>query len=413
MEQYKLPMLPPSVELETKLVLKSLAGANRALAELKGYADTIPNKHILINAVLINEAKDSSAIENIITTYDELYKAMSGSSFNNPSAKEVVNYRSALWHGYKKIKENRILTTNMIIDIQSYIENSRAGNRKLPGTVPMNETTGETVYTPPRLHGRAVDVVNGQPDGEDEIRNLMSNLEKYINEDFDGIDPLIKLAVIHYQFESIHPFYDGNGRTGRIINVLYLVLKELLESPILYLSSFIIRNKSAYYRLLQEVRSKNNWEDWIVYILTGIEETSEETLSLVKKINAEVDLMTAEIKEKLPKIYSRELIDLLFYEFYTKIRYIEEGLRISRRTAVTYLGTLEKEGFLVSERIGKERIYQNKRLYEVAKLIPAKKLGISPNADFLYGLLSDCKNENVTNEQIRDKRVKAKYENTD
>lgn len=355
MNEYKLPILPPSIELETKLVLKALARANRALAELKGYADTIPNKHILINAVLINEAKDSSAIENIITTHDELYKAMSGSSFNNPAAKEVISYRSALWHGYKKVKENGILTTNMIVDIQGCIENNRAGIRKLPGTVLMNETTGETVYTP--------------PSGEDEIRILMSNLEKYINEDSDGIDPLIKLAVIHYQFESIHPFYDGNGRTGRIINVLYLVLKELLESPILYLSSYIIRNKSAYYKLLQEVRSKNNWEDWIVYILTGIEETAEETLRLVKKINAEVDRMTAEIKEKLPKMYSRELIDILFYEFYTKIQYVEKGLGVSRRTAVTYLGTLEKEGFLMSEKIGKERIYQNKRLYDLVKSV--------------------------------------------
>ena len=354
MNEYKLPILPPSVELETKLVLKALARANRALAELKGYADTIPNKHILINAVLINEAKDSSAIENIITTHDELYKAMS-SSFNNPAAKEVLSYRSALWHGYKKVKENGILTTNMIVDIQGCIENNRAGIRKLPGTVLMNETTGETVYTP--------------PSGEGEIRILMSNLEKYVNEDFDGIDPLIKLAVIHYQFESIHPFYDGNGRTGRIINVLYLVLKELLESPILYLSSYIIRNKSAYFKLLQEVRSKNNWEDWIVYMLTGIEETSEETLRLVKKINVEVDVLTAEIKEKLPKIYSKELIDILFYEFYTKIQYVEEGLGVSRRTAVTYLGTLEKEGFLVSEKIGKERIYQNKRLYDLVKSV--------------------------------------------
>lgn len=353
MNEYKLPMLPPSVKLETNRVLKALAGASRALAELKGYAGTIPNKHILINAVIINEAKDSSAIENIITTHDDLYKAMSGTSFNNPAAKEVVSYRSALWLGYEKVKENGMLTTNMIINIQSRIENNRAGIRKLPGTVLMNETTGETVYTP--------------SSGEDEIRTLMSNLEKYINEDFDGIDPLIKLAVIHYQFESIHPFYDGNGRTGRIINVLYLILKELLDSPILYLSRYLIRNKPAYYRLLQEVRSKNNWEDWIVYILTGIEETSEETLRLVKKINAEIDAMTAEIKEKLPKIYSKELIDLLFYEFYTKIQYVEEGLGVSRRTAVTYLGILEKEGFLVSEKIGKERIYQNKRLYDLVK----------------------------------------------
>ena len=353
MNEYKLPMLPPKANLETKAVLKALARASRALAELKGYADTIPNKHILINAVTINEAKDSSAIENIITTHDDLYKAMSGTSMINSAAKEVVSYRSALWLGYEKVKENEMLTINMIVDIQGCIENNRAGIRKLPGTVLMNEATGETVYTP--------------PSGEIEILDLMSNLEKYINEDFDGIDPLIKLAVIHYQFESIHPFYDGNGRTGRIINILYLVLMELLSSPILYLSSYIIRNKSVYYELLQEVRTSENWEEWIVYILTGIEETSEETLMLVKRINDEVATMTAEIKEKLPKLYSKELIDLLFYEFYTKIQYIEEGLSVSRRTAVTYLQTLEKEGFLVSEKIGKERIYQNKRLYNLVK----------------------------------------------
>ncbi|MDA8211332.1 MAG: Fic family protein [Clostridia bacterium] len=353
MSEYKLPMLPPNVDLETKTVLKQLARANRALAELKGYADTIPNKHILLNAVMINEAKDSSAIENIITTHDDLYKAMSDASGASSAAKEVVSYRTALWFGYEQVKAREMLTTNMIVEIQGVIEKNRAGIRKLPGTVLMNERTGETVYTP--------------PSGENEIRTLLSNLEKYINEDFDDIDPLIKLAVIHYQFESIHPFYDGNGRTGRIINVLYLVLKELLDSPILYLSSYIIRNKSAYYKLLQEVRTEENWEDWIIYILTGIEETAEETLQIVKKINAEVETMSAEIKEKLPKIYSKELIDLLFYEFYTKIAYIENGLSVSRKTAVNYLNALEKEGFLTSEKIGKERIYQNKRLYDLVK----------------------------------------------
>lgn len=359
MNEYKLPMLPPKSNLETTAVLKALARASRALAELKGYADTIPNKYILINAVTINEAKDSSAIENIITTHDDLYKAMSGNSTIKSAAKEVVSYRRALWFGYEKVKENRMLTTNMIIDIQGCIENNRAGIRKLPGTVLMNDVTGETVYIP--------------PSGEGEILELMGNLEKYINEDFDGIDPLIKLAVIHYQFESIHPFYDGNGRTGRIINILYLVLMELLDSPILYLSSYIIRNKSAYYKLLQEVRTFENWEDWIIYILIGIEETAEETLILVRNINDEVANMTAEIKEKLPKLYSKELIDLLFYEFYTKIQYVEEGLSVSRRTAITYLQTLEKEGFLVSEKIGKERIFQNKRLYDLVKY-PKKKI---------------------------------------
>lgn len=278
---------------------------------------------------------------------------MSQTGYKNPAAKEVVSYRTALWQGYQLVKERKMITTNMIVDIHSHIENNTAGIRKLPGTVLRNEATGEIIYTPPR--------------GEQEILVLMANLEKYINEDFDGVDPLVKLAVIHYQFESIHPFYDGNGRTGRIINVLYLVLKGLLDSPILYLSRYIIRNKTAYYTLLQEIRTKDKWEDWIVYILTGIEETAEETLALVKDINAEVDAMTTEIREKLPKIYSRELIDLLFYEFYTKIQYIEEGLGVTRKTAVNYLRALEEEGFLVSEKLGKERIYQNKRLFDLAR----------------------------------------------
>ncbi|HAE42478.1 MAG TPA: addiction module protein [Clostridiales bacterium] len=353
MNDNKLHMLPPDVELETKAVLKQLARANRALAELKGYADTIPNKYILINAVMINEAKDSSAIENIITTHDDLYKAMSEASGASPAAKEVASYRTALWHGYELVKAREMITTNMIIEIQGIIEKNRAGIRKLPGTVLRNERTGETVYT--------------LPVGETEIRDLLNNLEKYINEDYDDIDPLIKLAVVHYQFESIHPFYDGNGRTGRIINVLYFVLKDLLDSPILYLSSYIIKNKAAYYRLLQEVRTENNWERWILYILTGIEETAIEALRLVKRINAEVETMRTEIKEKLPKIYSKELIDLLFYEFYTKINYIENGLSVTRKTAVSYLNSLEEKGFLTSEKIGKERIYQNKRLYDLVK----------------------------------------------
>ncbi len=353
MNGYKLPKLPPNVELETRTVLKHLAKSNRALAELKGYADTIPNKNILINAVMINEAKDSSAIENIITTHDDLYRAISNVSNASPAAKEVVNYRTALWFGYEQVKSLELITTNMIIEIQSIIEENRAGIRKLPGTVLLNEATGETVYTPPA--------------GEKEIRDLLTNLEKYINEDIDDTDPLVKLAVVHYQFESIHPFYDGNGRSGRIINVLYLVLKKLLDSPILYLSRYIIRNKDQYYRLLQEVRTKENWEEWIIYILNAIENTAEETLQLVKKINQEIDKMRLEIQDKLPKIYSKELIDILFYEFYTKTVYIEEGLSVSRKTAVNYLKALEKEGFITSEKIGRERIYKNKRLYDLVR----------------------------------------------
>ena len=353
MSEQKLPLLPPLVELETNTVLKQLARSSRALAELKGYADTIPNKHILLNAVMINEAKDSSAIENIITTHDDLYKAMSEASGASPAAKEVVNYRTALWRGYELVKDHDMLTTNMIVEMQGIIEKNEAGIRTLPGTVLRNETTGETVYT--------------LPAGETQLRALLHNLEQYMNEDVDAVDPLIKLAVIHYQFESIHPFYDGNGRTGRIINVLYLVMKGLLDSPILYLSRYIIRNKSAYYQYLQSVRNRQKWEDWIVYMLAGVEETAKETLELVKKINAEVETMRDEIQERLPKLYSMELVDLLFYEFYTKITYIEKGMSVTRKTAANYLSTFEKEGFLVSEKVGKERIYQNKRLYDLVK----------------------------------------------
>jgi Fic family protein len=231
MREQKIPMLPLDAELKTKEVLKQLARTNRALAELKGYADTIPSKHILINAVTIIEVKDSSEIENIITTHDDLYEAISDSSGASPAAKEVVSYKTALWHGYESIKNYKMLTINMIVEIQSIIEKNRAGVRKLPGTVLRNDRTGDTVYAPPV--------------GKPEIRELLNNLEKYMNDDNNEVDPLIELAVIHYQFESIHPFYDGNGRKGRIMNVLYLILKGLLGNPILYLSSYIIRNKSC------------------------------------------------------------------------------------------------------------------------------------------------------------------------
>lgn len=352
-------LLPPKTNIETNIILKQLSRSHRALAELKGFADVIPNKNILINAVTINEAKDSSEIENIITTHDELFKAMSYSNYNSPAAKEVINYRTALWHGYELVKKNEMLTINMIIEVQELIENNKAGIRKLPGTVLKNQATGEVVYTP--------------PSGEEEILLLMSNLEKYMNEDFDNVDPLIKLAVIHFQFESIHPFYDGNGRTGRIINVLYLVLKELLDSPILYLSKYIIRNKTAYYRFLQDVRTNGKWEDWILFILEGIEQTAIETLQLVKRINQGVEDIAAKIKETLPKIYTRELVNLLFHEFYTNIQYIEQGLEISRKTASSYLILLEKEGFLSSQMIGNKKIYLNKYLFDIVQEAGIKK----------------------------------------
>jgi len=312
----------------------------------------IPNKNILINAILINEAKDSSEIENIVTTHDEVFKAISVEDYKSPAAKEVVNYRTALWHGYNMVIEKDLITINMITDIQQLIILNRAGIRKQPGTVLKNEATGEIVYTP--------------PDNEQEILELLANLENYINGN-DEIDPLVKLAVIHYQFEAIHPFYDGNGRTGRILNILYLVLKGLLESPILYLSKYIIRNKQNYYSLLRGVTNEGRWEDWILYMLVGVEETATETLRLVKEIDTYINNTAAQIKEELPELYQRELVDLLFFEFYTKNKYLIEGLGVSRRTAYTYLSKLIDKGFLKEKKVGKSKIYYNEGLFELVK----------------------------------------------
>ena len=354
MSEFVLPLLPPQQEFETVQILRQLAKTNRALAELKGYADTMPNKNILINAIMINEAKDSSAIENIITTHDELYQKMVNTKYNSPAAKEVLGYRAAIWRGYELVKERQLLTTNMIIEIQSLVEENKPGIRKLPGTVLMNEATGEVIYTPPV--------------GEKVLLDYMTNLEKYINDpDFHEIDALIKLAVIHYQFESIHPFYDGNGRTGRIINILYLVLTGLLDSPILYLSQYITNNKQAYYRLLQEVRTKGSWEDYIIFILAGIEETSAATMKIIRKINDLFEATAVKTKQQLPKIYSKELVELLFFEFYTKISFLVEGLNVDRKTASNYLVKLEKTGVLQSEKIGREKIYKNVGLFNIIK----------------------------------------------
>ena len=348
-----LKMLPPEFDTEESEILKQLIYSHKALAELKGFSEIIPNKNILINSVIINEAKDSSEIENIITTHDELFKAMSKENYKNPAAKKVVNYRSALRQGFELIKEKQLLTTNMIIEIQSIIEKNNAGIRKVPGTVLKNPQSGEVIYTP--------------PESERRIKELLNNLENYINDDRNGVDPLIKMAVIHYQFESIHPFYDGNGRTGRIINVLYLVLKDILKSPILYLSKYIIENRKRYYSLFQEVRENNSWDKWIIYFLKGLEETAIASLNLLKEINNLIEKTAVDMQREVPKIYSRELLELLFIEFYTKISYIQEGLGVTRKTASNYLSTLETAGFLSSEKLGREKIYKNIRLFQLIK----------------------------------------------
>lgn len=348
----KLEMLPyKNVNLKTNKILEQLTVSSRALAELKGYANTIPNMHILINAVTINEAKDSSAIENIVTTHDDIYKVLTESGFKEENAKEVVDYRNAIWAGYEQIKKDGFINTNTIVKIQGIIEHNNAGIRKLPGTELKNSLTGETIYTPPQ--------------NEEEIRDYLRNLEKFINSNEDGIDPLIKVCLIHYQFESIHPFYDGNGRTGRILNILYLVLNKLIDSPILYLSKYINKTKQEYYKLFNEVRNNNNYEEWILYILKGIEITSKETITLIEKIQDEMKNFKEEFRTKLPKIYSKELLESLFYEVYTKIAYIEKACDVTRLTATSYLNQLEEIGLLESEKIGREKIYKNLRLIKL------------------------------------------------
>ena len=348
----KLEMLPyKNVNLKTNKILEQLTVSSRALAELKGYANTIPNMHILINAVTINEAKDSSAIENIVTTHDDIYKFLTESGFKEENAKEVVDYRNAIWTGYEQVKKDGYINTNTIVKMQGIIEHNNAGIRKLPGTELKNSLTGETIYTPPQ--------------DEEEIRDYLRNLEEFINNNEDGIDPLIKVCLIHYQFESIHPFYDGNGRTGRILNILYLVLNNLIDSPILYLSKYINKTKQEYYKLFNEVRNNNNFEDWILYILKGIEITSKETITLIEKIQNEMKNYKEEFRSKLPKIYSKELLESLFYEVYTKIAYIEKACGVTRLTATSYLNQLEEIGLLESEKIGREKIYKNLRLIKL------------------------------------------------
>lgn len=348
----KLEMLPLKNDVETKRILKQLSRTSRALAEMKGVAQTMPNQNILINAIMINEAKTSSGIENIVTTHDEIYRAMVKTVDTTPAAKEVVDYRAAIWEGYNLIKEKQMINTNIIVKIQEKLEHNQAGIRSSLGTVIKNTFTDEIIYTPPQE--------------KEEILKYMKNLEEYINNDDDMVDPLIKLAIIHYQFESIHPFYDANGRTGRIINILYLILKDLIDTPILYLSKYIIRNKLEYYKLFRKTRETNNFEDWIIYMLIGIEEMAEETSNIINKIRDEILIIKHELRDKT-KIYSKELLDALFFEFYTKIPYIQEQLGVSDKTAQKYLDSLVELGILTSEKIGRERIYRNERLFKLIK----------------------------------------------
>lgn len=352
MKNWGLTELPFNYDFETKQILKALPSAHASLAELKGIASTIPNQNILINTLGLQEAKDSSAIENIITTHDDLYKSeLNLGSIKSLQAKEVQNYISALKKGFQLIKKEGLLTNKSILQIQEELEDNNAGVRKLPGTALKNTSTGEVIYTPPQDYSV--------------IMSLMSNLEQYINDsEIQDIDPIIKMALIHFQFESIHPFYDGNGRTGRIINILYLILQDLQTLPILYLSNYIIKHKFEYYRLLQTVRDQNLWEDWILFMIKGVEDTSRETIELIIEIK---DLMLS-YKHRLRngyKFYSQDLLNNLFKHPYTKIDFVINDLGVSRLTASNYLNKLSDDGMLRKEKIGTGNYYINEELFDL------------------------------------------------
>ncbi|HEY9722393.1 MAG TPA: Fic family protein [Oscillatoriaceae cyanobacterium] len=347
-----LPVLPHLGDIETKPVLKRLVTAHQALAELKGVAAGMPNQSILINTLALQEAKDSSAIENIITTHDELYRSDSASRhFVTLPAKEVYNYAEALQAGFERVRRTGLLTCNDVIAIQAGIEENSAGFRKLPGTALKNAQTGAVVYTPPQEH--------------EAIVALMRNLERFMNErDLCDWDALTKMAVIHHQFESVHPFYDGNGRTGRVINILYLVQQGLLDTPVLYLSRYINQHKADYYRLLQEVRDTADWEPWLLFVLDGIAQTARQTTLLVSEIKDLMQTYKHRLRAELPKIYSQDLINNLFRHPYTKIEFVEAELLVHRNTATKYLQELVRIGLLSRIKLGKENYYLNDRLFD-------------------------------------------------
>lgn len=342
--------LPEITQWETRAVLKQAALAHRYLAELKGVAATIPNEEILISTLTLQEARHSSEIENIITTQDDLYRAVVADEASiDPQTKEVQDYATALRAGFRSVRQSHLLRLNDILAIQETLEKNRAGLRKLPGTALKNQATGEVVYEPPQS---APDIVD-----------LMENLVAYINDDeLCDADPLVKMAIIHHQFESIHPFYDGNGRTGRIINMLYLVAKDLLDLPVLYLSRYLIQTKSRYYQELQSVRDTGHWEPWLLYMLEGVSRTARETIELIGQIRDLMQHTKHRMREECPKIYRQELLNNLFNHPYTKIEFVVEDLSVSRITATKYLDELVSIGLLEKIKVGRSNFYINAAL---------------------------------------------------
>lgn len=348
-----LPSLPPKVDIETKAILKKVITASRALSELKGSITNLPNPYLFIDTINLQEAQASSEIENIITTQDALFQAsIADKKIESEATKEVIHYKNALWYAVAQIKEKPILNTNLFISIMQIIKENQSGIRTLSGTQLKNPKTNEIIYTP--------------PEGENTIRDKLKTLEEFINID-DDIDPLIKLALIHYQFEAIHPFYDGNGRTGRIILLLYLKISGLIDLPALYLSKYILNHKNEYYTNLRNVTENGNWESWILYVLDMIEVSAQNGRNRISKIEELMKSMGDKIQKELPKIYSKDLLEILFRSPYVKRNFLEKAGLGNIKTSGTYLKNLEEKGFLKSVLIGKEKLYINYLLMEILK----------------------------------------------
>ena len=346
----QLPPLPPAAELETRAVLKQCITARAALAELKQAAELIPNQTMLINTLPLLEAKDSSEIENIVTTADQLFQyAQGGDNLANAATKEALRYRTALYLGYQSLAA-RPLCTATAVEVCRTIKAADIDIRRTPGTQLMNDRTGEIIYTP--------------PEGEVCLRDLLANWERFLHNQTE-LDPLVRMAVGHYQFEAIHPFADGNGRTGRVLNILFLIQAELLTLPILYLSRHIIAHKANYYRLLLDTTRTGNLEPWIIFMLQAVEQTAKWTTAKIAAIRTLAEHTTAHVRERLPKIYTRELVDVVFEQPYCRIGNLVEKKIAQRQSASRYLKELTAIGVLREVQAGKEKLFIHPKLMQL------------------------------------------------
>ncbi|HKS84211.1 MAG TPA: Fic family protein [Pseudolabrys sp.] len=342
-----MPPLPPAADVESRPVLKACIEARAALAELKIAGDLIPNQAVLINTIPLLEAQASSEIENIVTTMDRLFRfADRGAEAQaDPATKEALRYRTALYDGFKQLAK-RPITTATTVQICRTIRGIEVDVRSTPGTALANDKTGEVIYTP--------------PEGQSRLRDLLANWERYLHEHKE-LDPLIRMTVAHYQFEAIHPFTDGNGRTGRVLNLLYLVEQGLLKLPILYLSGYIIRHKVDYYSLRLKVTTDQAWESWILFMLRAVHETARWTTTKIAAIRDLLDKTAEAIRKRAPKMYSRELTELIFTQPYCRISNIVEAGIAQRQSASVYLKRLVEIGLLEERTIGREKLFINSR----------------------------------------------------